>query len=158
MATTKRSPTATHDPLKNLKRRHDMPVRQHGLDLAVYDPGADVVHVLNPVATAVWHQLPDRTFEQISEMLAQSFSETDGRAIVRDLLRFIATLQKLNLLTEGRHVRTSGPKFRMPLPFPGTAINHFNDGYIRPALKTYTMPTLAKLVKKAEILKIFCDT
>jgi hypothetical protein len=148
--------TAINDPLKNLKRRNDMPVRQHGLDLAIYDPVANVVHVLNPVATAAWHQLPDRTFEQISEMLAQSFPDAKSGTVARDLHRFIASLQKLNLLTAGKQGRRAAPKFRMPLPFPGTAIS-VDRGYARPDVKTYSMKQMAKLVDKARILKIFCD-
>lgn len=69
---------------------------------------------------------------------------------------FIASLQKLNLLTEGKQGRRAAPKFRMPLPLPGTAIS-VDRGYARPAVKTCSMKQMARLVDRARILKIFCD-
>jgi Coenzyme PQQ synthesis protein D (PqqD) len=148
----------SQDPLAGLRRRPDVPVRQHGLDLAVYDPASKRVHVLSPVAAALWHQLtPDRTFEQVHEMLALTFPNAKSAKIGRDLKASIKKLRQLNLLIAktGRVPKRS--KKQPAITVPGTTINHLARGYEKPAIKTFTVPQLNRAVEKAVRLKIFCD-
>jgi hypothetical protein len=148
----------TRDPLAGMHRRADVPVRQHGLDLAIYDPAAEKVHILNPVAAALWNQLtPDRTFQQVQEMLALAFKDADGGQISRDLKAAIRKLHGLGLLVSGaqRPKKPSGKKAKVVVP--GLTINTLDGGYRKPGVKTYTLPQLNRLVKKAVALKIFCD-
>jgi hypothetical protein len=151
-------PRKSKDPLSGLRRRADVPVRQHGLDLAVYDPAAERVHILNPVAAALWNQLtPDRTFQQVQEMLALAFTDTTSAQIGRDLKAVIRKLHGLNLLVSpSRHKPKRGGK-HAAVTIPGTTISSLDHGYKKPAVKTYTVPQLDRAVQKATKLHMFCD-
>ena len=146
------------DPLAGLHRRADVPVRQHGFDLAVYDPAAEKVHILNPVAAALWNQLaPDRTFTQVQEMLALTFKDAKSGQISRDLKAVIKKLQGLNLLVSGAHRAKKGSGKKAKVIIPGLTINTFDGGYKKPGVKTFTLPELNRSVQKAARLKMFCD-
>lgn len=149
---------ASIDPLTGLSRRMDVPVRQHGLDLAVYDPSSETVHILNPVAAALWHQLtPDRTFQQVHEMLALTFPGTASAQIGRDLKAVIKKLAGLKLLVGPSGHKTKRSKKPVDVIIPGTTISALDSGYKKPAVTSYTVPQLNRAVQKAVKLHLFCD-
>ena len=144
--------------LAGLHRRHDVPVRQHGLDLAIYDPVSEKVHILNPVAAAFWNQFtPDRTFTQVQEMLALTFKDTKSAQITRDLTSLIKKLRTLKLLVPSARRKEKRSRKKNKVIIPGLTINTFDRGYKKPAVKTYTLAQLNRLVQKAGSLKMFCD-
>ena len=147
------------DPLAGLRRRSDITTRTHGLDLALYDPVTDKVHILDPIAAAFWQQAtPDRTLEQIAEMVHSAFPKTALATITKDLSALLRKLRGLGLLVEVGARRPPKAKGVPEVTIPGTTITPITKGYVKPGVKTYTVVQLDRLVRKARELEMFCDT
>ena len=87
--------------LSETKRRPDLVTRQVGLDVTLYDPASDRLHILNPVAGAVWHHLtPGRSFQNIVEALSLSYTVPSTRSIAGDVHQVVTQLDALRACEE----------------------------------------------------------
>ncbi len=141
------TPSGPLDPLSNLRRRRDVRLRQIGLDVALFDPATDRVHMLNPVAAAVWqHVTPDRTFLNVVEALELSFPHEKPSAIAGHVRALIGKLRTLKLLVpSGTKAPKAKPRKELHLPLPDRAIGPLEHGYQRPTVRTFTMAQLEKI-------------
>jgi hypothetical protein len=146
--------------LAGLRRRPDTPVRQVGLDLAIYDPTSDRLHLLNAVASAVWrHITPDRTYVEVVDGMHLTFANVDHDRIAKDVRTVVQELKRLKLLVpvseearkplEGRHEQ---------LTLPDTAITAFTSGYMAPRISTWAVSDLEKQFGGGGLNAPFQDT
>lgn len=143
--------TATsRDPLLGFRRRPDIVARQVGFDVCLYDPATDRVHVLNPVAAAVWyHVTPDRSFEHVVDALWLTFRQHRSvEKIAADLRPLVTKLKRLKLIVP---VSQKPPKAKKghaeSVTLPDQAITSVGKGYVVPDVKTFTVAALEREVR-----------
>jgi len=151
------------DPIAGLQRRGDLLNRPVGMDLALYDPATRQVHLLNAVATAIWHHIePGRTLGAITDVLAYTLDRR-GEAMDElkgDVIYFIRQLHSLGLLLAPNE---QAPSASQPapgaLPIPDRELSCLAGGYIRPSLKSFTIEELRErfALDKAPV-SLFADT
>jgi hypothetical protein len=139
-------PMTESDPLYRYRRRTDIILRQVGMDLCLYDPTTDQLHILNPVAAAIWqHITPDRSIDSIIHGLALSF-ETDSHHMANVRLDVLATVNEFKtkklILREDEQIPRPTPATH-PSPttvtIPDPAISSkAGAGYHSPLVKTLT--------------------
>lgn len=67
-------------------RRADLVFQPAGADMLVYDPAADIVHVLNHTALAIWEMCDGRhAAADIEAMLRARFAATERHDVAADV-------------------------------------------------------------------------
>lgn len=128
---------SAYPDLSEIKRRPDLVARQVGLDVTIYDPASDRLHILNPVAGAVWHHLtPDRSFQNIVEALSLTYTVPSIRSIGGDLGLTIAASAEPPEPSPDRSPRWT---------IPDVEISPHNGGYVGPSIKSFTIKELENL-------------
>ena len=90
-----------------LVMRPDLTTRQVGMDLAIYDPETDRVHVLNATAAAMLqHVTPHREMGEIALNIALGFDDDSSEDSVRpDVERLMKELDGLKLFERAEPAR-----------------------------------------------------
>ena len=130
-----------------MRRRSDVVVRQVGFDAALYDPKTDTVHMLNPVATAVWHHLtPDRSLKNISDALQLTFGTENASSIEKDVASFVRELGRLGLFADGdKPDRPEKARRAREVALPDGEITAYPSRYTSPTVRSFTVDQLQKM-------------
>jgi hypothetical protein len=144
--------------LSKLIRRPDLLTRQVGLDLVLFDPKAEQLHVLDPIASSIWnHITPDRTFKNIVEAIGMSFTNQSKDIIISDVENMLREFRKLNLLISPSEMESTSASTKKPgVVIPDAAIEPFT-GYSSPTIKTYPVSELAKKIDINKVSVGFAD-
>lgn len=136
----------------SLRRRPDVRERSVGLDLILYDPATQNVHMLNAVAAAVWrHITPDRSLENIVEALQLSFSIVNPRGLYGDVEQLLDELVEVELLVDAdADVPSESNGEAVRFEIPDAEITTLVDGYESPAMKSFTLSELDELIGVSE--------
>jgi len=137
-------PMMESDPLYSYRRAKNLIPRQVGMDLCLFDPTTSQLHILNPMAAAIWqHITPDRSLEAITHGFALSFG-TDADIIQRirlDVLAAVNDLKTKNLIMRADEESPQAPAKLQPpttLTIPDPAISAIAEGgYTSPHIKTF---------------------
>jgi hypothetical protein len=136
-----------NDLLSGLVRRPDVLQRQVGMDLALFDPGAGVMHLLNPIGAAIWHHIhPTRTFKNVADAIVMSTGRLaeDPEEVPGDVNYFVGRLKAEKLLVEAKDAKVGPAKPPVVVQIPDREVSQF-QGYARPTFKSFTLDELRKL-------------
>jgi hypothetical protein len=89
-------------PLRHFPMRKTQVISQRaGRDTLLYDRAADQVHLLNPVAAAIWEQCDGRhVADEIAARLARTFAGATGRDLTADVEAALALFAARGLLCQ----------------------------------------------------------
>lgn len=119
-------------------RRTGIATREIGAEVVVYDLDTDKVHLLNPVASAVWRLLDERpsSVAAVIEQVTGAFAEHEGaEVLVRAALQDLTAARLLR--TTSTSLRLGGLDRRRLLKLAGAA------AVLGPALTTILAPPAA---------------
>lgn len=153
------------DRLAGRRRRLDLHMRQLGFELAIFDPAKRLVHVLNPVAAAIWHHVtPGRTTKNIAEVISLAyFMEDDPHLdeVTGDVVWILDQFAKHGLLaaTTAKPPEPRGKDEETTIRFPDREIGALAATYVRPAMRSYTLDELEeKFHLESAVISRFSDT
>jgi hypothetical protein len=82
-------------------RKQTIISQRAGRDTLLYDPAADAVHLLNPVAMTIWARCDGQhTPDEIAAGLARSFAGAAGRDLLADVQAALATFSARGLMND----------------------------------------------------------
>ena len=148
-------------PVSRLRRRPDLALRQIALDLVLFDPVCDAVHMLNPTGSSVWNHLTgDRSFREMVNDLALAFPRTSTGMLARDTVVFLEDLKRLNLVID---IDDALPRVesepRAVLRIPGAHVSSADAGYDAPTVRSFSIEELERQFElEGDRRVLFSDT
>ena len=94
------SPSASISAASCVRRRGDLASVEIDGETILYDPEAEMLHRLDPIATVVWGELDgDRPLSDVAADLAAAF-ETDEAVVLGDVMKLVQRLAADQLLVQ----------------------------------------------------------